>query len=445
MFLNFQLHELAIPFAGLDLLLLYGSPGDVGPRLAVWDRDLMGFAPSPYNSVKMALVAEEVSKGDCHQSNVGCGGRELNPFQWETVKLNLPGSRDYNPCDSWITKQRKDGRIACDVFTFVDDKRVTGPDAELTWQASHTLASTQSNLGIQDAGRKARPCSQTPGAWAGSVVHIAPELGVCVLISIEKWTRMKGILRKWEAALTATSPQLLHKELLSDRGFLVYVTRTYPAMSPYLKGFHLTIEMWRGGRDADGWKAKETDDCLIDLFILLATVEELEFATKQHLLAAASMVYAPADGLTTPAPRLKDDIAALLKLSNFELPPLRVGRLSRVVHVYYGFGGASGKQFGATISDGYNCKSTLSREREDNHGVRFRIGLWSATKENESSNYKELFYLVKTISVKAQAGRLRNCEFFLFTDNSTAEGCFIRELPSQSFCICWSFLFGCWN
>jgi hypothetical protein len=211
MFLNFQLHEAAIPFTGVDLSTLYDSPDDPGPRMAVWNRNLMGFAPSPYNSVKMALVVEEVSRGDRHQASMGCDGREKNPFQWETVKLNLPGSKGYDPCDSWITKRRKDGQIECDVFTFVDDERVTGPDAELTWQASQALASTQSYLGIQDAGRKARPCSQSPGAWAGSVVHIAPELGVCVLILIEKWTRMKGILRKWEAALTATFPQLLHK------------------------------------------------------------------------------------------------------------------------------------------------------------------------------------------------------------------------------------------
>jgi hypothetical protein len=232
MFLNFQLHKSAIPFTGVNLSSLYEHPDDVGPRLAVWDRNLMGFSPSPYNSIKMALVAEDVSKGDRRQSKVGGDGRELNPFQWETVKLNLPGSRGYDPCVSWITKRRKDGRIACDVFTFVDDKRVTGPDAELTWQASHTLASTQSYLGIQDAGRKARPCSQTPGAWAGLVVHIAPELGVCVLTSMEKWTKMKGILRKWEAALVSPPPHLVHKELLLDRGFLVYVTQTYPAMVP---------------------------------------------------------------------------------------------------------------------------------------------------------------------------------------------------------------------
>jgi hypothetical protein len=25
-------------------------------------------------------------------------------------------------------------------------------------------------------------------------------------------------------------------------------------MKPYLKGFHLSLETWRGGRDSEGWK-----------------------------------------------------------------------------------------------------------------------------------------------------------------------------------------------
>jgi hypothetical protein len=66
----------------------------------------------------------------------------------------------------------------------------------------------------------------------------------------------------------------------------------------------------------------------------------------------------------------------------------------------------------------------LSQEKEAAHGVQFRIGLWSAIEEDESSNYKELSNLVKTITGEATAGRLRDCKFFLFTDNSTAEGCF---------------------
>jgi hypothetical protein len=35
---------------------------------------------------------------------------------------------------------------------------------------------------------------------------------------------------------------------------MVYVTQIYPAMKPYLKGFHLSLESWRGNRDAEGWK-----------------------------------------------------------------------------------------------------------------------------------------------------------------------------------------------
>ena len=64
MFLNFQLHESAVPFTGVQLLSLYDSPNKVGLRSAVWDRNPMGFALSPYNSIKMALIVEEISKGD---------------------------------------------------------------------------------------------------------------------------------------------------------------------------------------------------------------------------------------------------------------------------------------------------------------------------------------------------------------------------------------------
>ncbi len=73
----------------------------------------------------------------------------------------------------------------------------------------------------------------------------------------EKWERMKGILNKWWKHVAVNAmPELSHKELLPDWGFLVYITRTYPAMVPYLRGFHLTIKMWRGRRDAEGWKVQ---------------------------------------------------------------------------------------------------------------------------------------------------------------------------------------------
>jgi hypothetical protein len=336
------------------------------------------------------------------------------------------------------------------VFTFVDDERIVGPDEELAWQASHTFASKQSYLGLQDTVRKARPCSKTCGAWAGAKVHILKNLGVCVLTSKEKWLKMRAILEKWEAVLAVVDPELAHKELLADRGFLVYVTRTYPALVPYLKGFHLTIEMWRGGRDVDGWKLKTGDDASVcsasSLSSLNVTqaggrglnldfastfmagqVEDEDTAAANHRMCGKigkKHVYAPADGITFPVPRLRDDVAALLKLTAFDLLPLRVVRPSRVVHVYYGFGDASGKQFGATILANYNGGSKLSGWLEPGAGVRFRIRLWTAEEEKESSNYKELRNLVDTVKAEARAGRLHSCEFFIFTDNSTAESCY---------------------
>ncbi len=164
MFLNYQLHCTTVPYTGVDLSSLYENEDEVGPHWAVWDRNLMGFAASPYNnSIKMALVAEEVCRGDRHEAGTGTDGRELNPFQWASIQLNLPGSEGY-ACKSRVSKMRADGRIACDLFTFVDDEWVTGPDEDLTWQASHALASKQSYLGIQGAARKAQPSSKTPGA-----------------------------------------------------------------------------------------------------------------------------------------------------------------------------------------------------------------------------------------------------------------------------------------
>jgi hypothetical protein len=48
--------------------------------------------------------------------------------------------------------------------------------------------------------------------------------------------------------------RLSRKRLEQIRGFLIYVTRTYPCMVPYLIGLHLTIDGWRGNRDEGGWR-----------------------------------------------------------------------------------------------------------------------------------------------------------------------------------------------
>jgi hypothetical protein len=73
-------------------------------------------------------------------------------------------------------------------------------------------------------------------------------------------------VRSYEAGVTITLGQhspmdpidIPHKELEFCRGFLVYVTRTYGSMVPYLKDVYHTLDSWRSGRDADGWKSLRT-------------------------------------------------------------------------------------------------------------------------------------------------------------------------------------------
>ena len=80
------------PYTGVDLRPMHKKGEEVRDgRWVFWDRNLMGFAVSPYNSVKMALIAKEVCKGNRHQTGKGVEIKELNPFQWHSVRSNLPG------------------------------------------------------------------------------------------------------------------------------------------------------------------------------------------------------------------------------------------------------------------------------------------------------------------------------------------------------------------
>ena len=206
----------------------------------------MGFKSSPYSSVRMYLVSEEIIRGDRHDTT--------NAFQWTTLLLNLPGTKGYRPALAWISKRRNDGSLASDFVCFVDDLRITGQGSQQVREAGHAISSWQSYLGIQDALRKlwSPDGTRRPGAWAGVNVCVDEDRGVVVLTSQEKWDRMKIICEHWRGILGRGDTDLDFKRLCSDRGFMVYATQACPGMKPYLKGFHLSLETWRGGRDSEG-------------------------------------------------------------------------------------------------------------------------------------------------------------------------------------------------
>ncbi len=151
---------------------------------------------------------------------------------------------------------------------------------------------------------------------------------------------------------------------------------------------------------------------------------DTEYRMKRY--GNMTLLHAPPSGLTQVVPRMREDILALMKLSGGKLPPLRVVRPTGVANVFYGFADASGKQFGSTVSAAYGCSGRLAKANPSTKDLVYRVGVWSAAEEQESSNFKELSNLVETVEEETRRGRLVDCEFFLFTDNSTAEICYYR-------------------
>ena len=392
MFHNFMLHESLRVNCGVDLTPYF--PDELTPTsrslLERWERSAMGLKPSPYSCVQAIMVARDFLLGDRSLAS--------NPFRWDCVKLNLPGSANYDPRLPWIAKYRiSDGRVASDLFIYVDDLRVTSSSSNECWLAARQVSSRLGYLGCQDATRKRQGASQTPEPWAGSVIYTDDD-NVYVLVSQEKWDKTRGILHRIREELTSSTDQMVdRKQLERDRGFLIYVSRTYKDMTPYLQGFHLTLDSWRSGRDAEGWRVHNS------------FLSEMA-ATGKYMLLGADNDNAPVR--VKAVSRFVRDLDALLSLTESLTPPLRTVRVSKVLYAFYGFGDASGKGFGSTI--------------ETDDGISFRFGQWCTEIQEQSSNYRELRNLVEMLEASLCDGTLSACELFLFTDNWVSERAYYK-------------------
>jgi hypothetical protein len=193
------------------------------------------------------------------------------------------------------------------------------------------------------------------------------------------------------------------KSLESKRGFLIYVTRTYPSMVPYLKGMHLTLDSWRPYRDADGWKLPSCD----------------QKACRPEREGPPNRVVG--------ARWLRADREALKALFSSATPPRRRARSKFCVEVFYGFGNAS--CVGSCTNFQSVMQGTVNEKPSFDLGdkVYYRYGHWCNVVSEESSNYRELLNLVESLELQVQEGRMFEAEAFLFTDNSTAETVFYKE------------------
>jgi hypothetical protein len=399
-FLNFVLHERVRSHAGVDLTLFFPEECSETKRLIWehWVRCGMGFVSSPYNAVQGTLMAEEKFRGD-----------HLDPkniFRWDKIVLNLPGCDSYNPCDPWVFKIRfnsegQEPTIANDLVIYVDDVRTMACSYEECRLASRAVASMANHLGLQDAARKRRDPSQTPGPWAGCIVASDKDV-VVISVSLERWLKAKGMVA-WIKLSIQSSDLIDHKTLESYRGFLIYVSRTYPAIVPYLKGIHLTLDSWRPWRAEDAWKM---------------TMSEIKVALDERGLED---IQTPTGGKPTSqvkiAPRLRNDVEALFELFLPDFPPQRPVRPKRSTEALYMFGDASGTGFGSSLFI-------------DNK-LYYQHGQWSSDSSRESSNFRELSNLINAIKDASRHGFLEDMELFVFTDNWTAESAFFKGTSSS--------------
>jgi hypothetical protein len=136
MFLNFMLDERCERLTGVDLThyVQRGEGALEGKiHLVWWGRCLMGGTFSPYQTGQGMGHAKEFIIGDPND--------EQNVYQWKEVRLNIPGSSDYDPSLTWVAKVREDRRVAAYLFIYMDDLRPTVSDAEECWRASWNAAS----------------------------------------------------------------------------------------------------------------------------------------------------------------------------------------------------------------------------------------------------------------------------------------------------------------
>ena len=89
-----------------------------------------------------------------------------------------------------------------------------------------------------------------------------------------------------------------------ERGFLIHLAMTFPTITPYLKGIHLTVDGWRPNRVDEGWKLSNKS-----WVTLLQHLEETDPEQAAHYRETLAKGKAPND--VSPVPRLRDDIFAL--------------------------------------------------------------------------------------------------------------------------------------
>ena len=433
-FLNYKLHRDLRLLSGVDVREVRSRvPADVSWEATQpgnwerWERNWMGLRDSPYRSLQWQARLKLELYGDRRLRS--------NPFPWEKVIFNLPGSKGYRADLPWVFKLRWDGRLGVEIFVYVNDGCAIGPTEFLTWQAARWYGSGCSRRGVQDASRKRTSPSLTPGPWAGTVTH-TEDGRVSGMVLQEKWEKTKRLIAEMLEMVSQDNFPLAR--LLQIRGFLMYVVRTYPWINPYMKGLHLTIDSWRPLRGLDGFKlrGKELENALalgFDGGMPCRRAEEDPGNERPHvsLMSRTENWTEEAPVHVRPVARFLRDLNFLAQLAEAGAPPRQLYRARHTAALFV-IDDASGKAKGAVVVTQY--------------GLDYESGVWSQQWRGKSSNVREAENL--TDRLKRLAGQLAisvverlkglnkdaglaDHKVFVLTDNSAFEGAYYKGHSSS--------------
>jgi hypothetical protein len=194
---------------------------------------------------------------------------------------------------------------------------------------------------------------------------------------------------------------------------------TFEVITPFLKGFHLSLCAHLPSQDDDRWKLP--DEAFVAYIHEKRERGDLNEDSARASLNPPDYVDIPIPKRARPVMRFRHDLFSLGELLSSSKPPLVTVRTNVVYKILYGFGDASGKGFGSTMVT--------------TNGIKHRIGLWGADDESELSNWKEFKNQVEALEQEALDGNLTNVMVYFFTDNPTVESCLYKgKLSSRKLC-----------
>jgi hypothetical protein len=170
------------------------------------------------------------------------------------------------------------------------------------------------------------------GRLSGSIV-LSDGLTLGIVVAQERWDKAKKMIQ-WMSGAIQDGPTIEHKTMEKYRGYLIYLCRSYPAINPYLKGIHLTLDSWRPWRKDDSWKMTLAEMC--------TEVQEKD-DNDDDMGFTESFNKAPVQ--VKWVPYFPSDVGALIDLFSSTIPPRRQIRPSTTASAVYQFGDASGQGF----------------------------------------------------------------------------------------------------